>query len=127
MAQDRTDWQHQTQTIVDCACQILDAVGEPEAGGTVFMGKTYTLFTQNDSLYALASERGVEPTEADCTVLPNSVLQTRRGIILKAEGGVISIESTSITNSDTQWFENQRDRVVQNLKVQDKDNCQIAM
>ena len=127
MIQDQTDWQRQTQTVVDCAHQILDAVGEPEVGGTVFMGKTYNLFAQNDSLYALASERGVEPTEADSAVLPDSVLETRRGIILKAEEGVISIGSTSITNSDAQRFEHQRDRVVQNLRIQGKDDCQPAM
>ncbi len=54
MAQDKTDWQQQTRTIADRAQQILNVTGDPQAGGTLFVGKTYTLFAQNDLLYALS-------------------------------------------------------------------------
>lgn len=117
LTQDQADWQHQTQAVVDHAHQILDVAGEPMAGGKFFMGKTYTLFAQNDSLYALASGRGVAPIEFDRVVLPNLVLETGRGIILKAEEGVISIKPTSITNLDGQRFENQVNRIMQHLEV----------
>jgi DNA polymerase family A/Toprim-like/Protein of unknown function (DUF3991) len=120
MAQDQADWQRQTQTVVHCARQILDVAGEPEAGGTLFMGKTYTLFAQSSILYALASDRGMEPTESDCSILPNSVLETGRGIILKAEEGLITIESNSITNLDAQRFEHQINRIMLSIKEQEQ-------
>jgi|GEM_PF-229513 len=126
MAQDKTDWQRQTQTIADCAQQILDIAGEPQAGGTLFVGKTYTLFAQNDSLYALASGRGSKPTEADCYILPASTLEPDRGIILKVQEGVISIQATSLTNLDAERFEYQANRVMQQMKVQEQEHSQIT-
>jgi DNA polymerase I-like protein with 3'-5' exonuclease and polymerase domains len=126
MAQDKTDWQGQTQTIADCAQQILDIAGEPQAGGTLFVGKTYTLFAQNDSLYALASGRGSKPTESDCYILPASTLEQDRGIILKVQEEVISIRATSVTNLDAERFEYQANRVMQQMKAQEQEHSQIT-
>lgn len=55
-AQDRETWQQQVQTIATCAEVILDKAGEAQAGGTLFAGKKYLLFSRDDLLYALAEQ-----------------------------------------------------------------------
>jgi hypothetical protein len=72
----------------------------------LFEGKrNYTLFAQQDALYVLASGRGILPTGDDRTVLPDRVLQSRRGIILKLHQDEISTVATRITATDAQRFE----------------------
>ena len=74
LSQDQEAWQQQAQTVAACARNILNAVGEPQAGGTLFAGKKYVLFAQDDQLYTLAENRGVQPTEDDRAFLPDSIL-----------------------------------------------------
>lgn len=103
MAKDMATWERQAQAIAEQAKLILTELGQPLAEGIVFPGKTYLLYAQDKCLYALAPERGKQPKADDQQVLPESVLQSGRGIILKLEDGVISA-MTQVTSADAQRF-----------------------
>lgn len=105
MAQDQTSWQQQVQTVTDCAQTILNQAGEPQAGGTLFEGKKYVLFARDNLLYALADQRGSQPTAVDQQILPDSIQKPDRGILLKATQGEVDPTTTSLTNADVQRFE----------------------
>ncbi|WP_347277773.1 DNA polymerase [Oculatella sp. FACHB-28] len=94
MAQDQKVWQQQAQTVTDCARTILDKAGEPQAGGTLFEGKKYVLFARDELLYALAEQRGTQPTEADQQILPDAIQKPDQGIILKTVQGEVELDST---------------------------------
>jgi hypothetical protein len=105
-AKDQTLWKQQAQAIANHAKTILETVGRSSASGTLFEGKrNYTLFAQQDTLYVLATGRGILPTGDDRTALPDRVLQSRRGIILKLHQGEISTTATRITATDAKRFE----------------------
>lgn len=103
MAKDMATWEKQAHSIAEQARFILSELGQPLAAGTVFPGKTYLLYAQDSSLYALAPERGKKPQAADQQILPESVLRSGHGIILKLEHGEIS-SMTQLTSADAQQF-----------------------
>jgi hypothetical protein len=105
MEQDQRAWQQQVQKVADCARSILDQAGEPQAGGTLFQGKKYILFARDDLLYALAPERGIPPTDDDRKTLPDPVLKSEPGIILKVIQGEMATYATRVTSADVQRFE----------------------
>ncbi|MBE9011153.1 toprim domain-containing protein, partial [Pseudanabaenaceae cyanobacterium LEGE 13415] len=103
MAKDMANWERQVQAIAGQARLILAELGQPVAEGTIFPGKTYLLYAQDQYLYALAPERGKQPQATDQRVLPEAVLQSGRGIILKLEDGIVS-PMTHVTSADAQRF-----------------------
>ncbi|MGA7936948.1 MAG: hypothetical protein WCA35_25560 [Kovacikia sp.] len=66
---------------------------------------------------AEAMGHGVLPTGDDRSFLPNCVLQSRRGIILKLHQREIAIAATRITATDAKRFE-QFANLVQNKQLQ---------
>jgi len=114
MAKDMTTWEGQVRSIAEQAQTILAELGRPLAEGIMFPGKTYLLYAQDKCLYALASERGKQPEAADQQVLPEAVLRSGRGIILKLEDGAIST-MTQVTSADAQRFEKFVEQMKQKL------------
>ena len=115
MAKDMATWEKQAHSIAEQARFILSELGQPLAAGTVFPGKTYLLYAQDSSLYALAPERGKKPQAADQQILPESVLRSGHGIILKLEHGEIS-SMTQLTSADAQRFEKFVEQIQQRAK-----------
>jgi len=105
MTRDQARWQEQVKAIADHAKAILASIGEPLAGGMCFEGrKDYTLFARDGILYALASDRGVQPSAEDRATLPEQILASRRGIVLKIDQGEIHREATRVTSADADRF-----------------------
>jgi hypothetical protein len=77
----------------------------------------YTVFANHDSLYVLASGHGILPAGDDRNVLPDSVIKSRRGIILKMNQTEISMAATRVTSTDAKQFE-QFATLVQNRQLQ---------
>jgi hypothetical protein len=93
-------------------------VGQSLDKGTLFEGKKhYSIFAQDDRLYVLATGHGILPVGDDLVVLPDRILQSRRGIILKLHQGEISITATRITTTDAKQFE-QFANLVQSKQLQ---------
>jgi hypothetical protein len=104
-AKDQAAWKQQVQGVADDARTILEAVGRPSGSGTLFEGKKhYTVFAQDDRLYVLSTRQGILPAGDDRTILPDLVIQSRRGIILKLHQGEISTTATRITATDAKRF-----------------------
>jgi hypothetical protein len=117
-ARDQAAWKQQVQDVTNHARTILEAVGKPSATGTLFEGKKhYTIFAQDDRLYVLATGHGILPAGDDRDILPDRVLQSRRGIILKLHQGEISMTATRITATDAKRFE-QFANLVQSQQLQ---------
>ncbi len=105
-ARDQAVWKQQVQGVADDARTILEAVGRLSENGMLFEGKKhYTVFAQDDRLYILAAGHGILPTGDDRVILPDRVIQSRRGIILKLHEGEISTTATRITATDAKRFE----------------------
>ena len=106
MERDQAKWQEQVWAIANHAKAILASLGEPLAGGMYFEGKKdYTLFSRDETLYALASGRGVQPTAEDKVNLPQQILMNGRGIIMKLEQGTIYSKATRVTSADAERFQ----------------------
>ena len=106
MERDRAKWQEQVWGIADHAKAILASLGEPLAGGMCFEGKKdYTLFSRDETLYALASGRGVQPTAEDSAILPQQVLTSGRGIVIKLKQNEICPAATRVTSADAERFQ----------------------
>jgi len=67
--------------------------------------KDYTLFSRDETLYALASGRGVQPTAEDRVNLPQQILTNGRDIIMKLNQGEIYSEATKVTSADAERFQ----------------------
>ncbi|MDX2241464.1 MAG: strawberry notch C-terminal domain-containing protein [Leptolyngbyaceae cyanobacterium bins.302] len=121
MERDQAKWQEQVWAIANHAKTILSSLGEPLAGGTCFEGKKdYTLFSRDETLYALASGRGIQPTLEDRAVLPQEIFAYGRGIIMKLEQDKIFPEATRVTSVDAERFQRFAKLVETRLHEQNK-------
>ena len=106
IAKDQSKWTQQVQDVAAHARTILDTVGRPTDAGTLFEGKKhYTVFARDDCLYVLAVGHGILPTGDDQKILPDSVIASHRGIILKMHQAEISTAATRVTATDVRRFE----------------------
>jgi hypothetical protein len=104
LSNDKADWEKMVQQIAQNAQTILSIAGQPHADGSLFKGKQYSLYSQDEYLYVLASKRGKQPTERDGQCLPVDALASNPGIILKLEQDNV-VPPTRVTSADHQRFE----------------------
>lgn len=104
MTRDKAAWNQQVQKVVHHARFILSELGQPTQDGTLFTGKQYSLYSGKGLFYALAKGRGKEPSEIDRQILPQEILATKPGVILKLEQDTVS-PATRITSADALQFE----------------------
>jgi hypothetical protein len=112
MARDRATWRQQAETVAQHAQVILAKVGSELHNGIAFEGsKHYTLFATADQLYVLAAKRGIPPPSQDQQILPEQLLASGRGILLKAERSGIVPSLTRVNQADAERFEQVANRV----------------
>lgn len=124
MDQDRFAWREQTLTIAQHANTILEAGGEPlETGkGIGYIGSTYTVYAEQNTVYAFAKGRGVQPSEADRQNLPSEILKSGRGMILKVEQVEPDVKVTRVTTADAHRFDMVANRLQRQSQRQEIDS-----
>jgi hypothetical protein len=75
MAKDQADWHNQARAIADYARGILNHAGAAFGEGVAYQGRNYVLFGCMGTMYVLAPERGISPSEDDRSRIPSALYE----------------------------------------------------